>query len=102
MNRILTAASNTSASLLRSYQEECIKETIKAYESGLNRVCVSLPVGSGKTVLVINKVTFAHLIPRIPGSDQRKKTLVLAHRKELLTQAYNVIKRFSPELVLDF
>ena len=80
--------------MLRPYQLECIAASLKAFES-FNRIAVSLPVGSGKTVI------FSNLIPKIPSPSQKaKKVLVLAHRKELLAQAYNQIAKYNPALTL--
>ncbi|RHZ53794.1 hypothetical protein Glove_437g10 [Diversispora epigaea] len=82
---------------LRPYQKECIDICLhKFLNEKVNRQIVSLPVGSGKTVI------FSNLIRRIPsphsGAD---KVLVLAHREELIDQAYNQIKRFSSNLTLE-
>ncbi|KAI9294322.1 P-loop containing nucleoside triphosphate hydrolase protein, partial [Neoconidiobolus thromboides FSU 785] len=81
---------------LRNYQKECIESTINGLNSGITRQAISLPVGSGKTVVM------AHLIPQIPtfikGGD---KVLVLAHRQELLFQAFRTIKNFNPKLRID-
>lgn len=78
---------------LRDYQVECLQESLKAFNGSINRACVSLPVGSGKTAI------FASLIPLVdPINSRASKTLVLAHRQELLVQAFNQISRFAPEL----
>ncbi|TPX41245.1 hypothetical protein SeLEV6574_g06193 [Synchytrium endobioticum] len=74
---------------LRPYQLECIDTCISKLQDGIKRQAVSLPVGSGKTVL------FASLIPRIPGPQ---KALVLAHREELLDQAYHQCRAVNPHL----
>jgi ATP-dependent helicase IRC3 len=74
-------------STLRDYQKECIKKSLEAWNSGLKRIAVSLPVGSGKTVI------FSNLIPHVG------KTMVLAHRKELLIQAFKQIQTNCPGLV---
>ncbi|PIA18803.1 P-loop containing nucleoside triphosphate hydrolase protein, partial [Coemansia reversa NRRL 1564] len=78
---------------LRPYQQECIDKCLAALKAGVWRQAVSLPVGSGKTVV------FSNLIQQIPPpSPLATKTLVLAHREELLVQAARQIMRASPSL----
>ena len=72
---------------LRPYQSQCIDSIIKAIDQGIFRQIISMPVGSGKTF------TFAHLSKQLPG---KKKTLILAHRMELLTQAARTCKSIMP------
>lgn len=80
---------------LRDYQKECILACLNSWKDGLNRVVVSLPVGSGKTVI------FSELIKHIPEPKPgASKVLVLAHREELLLQARNQLLRHSPNLVI--
>ncbi|CAG8553911.1 18514_t:CDS:10 [Dentiscutata erythropus] len=76
---------------LRPYQRECIETCLhKFLKEKVNRQIVSLPVGSGKTVI------FSNLIHRIPSPMHgAEKILVLAHREELLDQAYKQIKKYS-------
>ncbi|KAK4513704.1 uncharacterized protein ATC70_005709 [Mucor velutinosus] len=79
--------------MLRPYQKECIETTVDQFDKGCIRQVVSLPVGSGKTVIMSN------LIPLIPSpTPEATKVLLLAHRTELLDQAHNQIKRYNPEL----
>ncbi|KAJ3362843.1 hypothetical protein GGF32_005244 [Allomyces javanicus] len=83
------------AHTLRPYQNECIEKSLEALAEGVTRQAVSLPVGAGKTVV------FSNLITRVPNPTPRaKRTLVLAHRKELLDQATNQIARAAPGLVI--
>lgn len=63
---------------LRAYQSEALTAVLDAYKAGKRRVIVSLPTGTGKTVV------FAHF-PRV--LNMKKRLLVLAHREELLLQA---------------
>ncbi|KJZ79944.1 hypothetical protein HIM_00658 [Hirsutella minnesotensis 3608] len=67
---------------LRDYQEECIKSVLSSLRQGCKRVGISLATGSGKTVV------FTQLIDEVPprpgGGD---RTLILAHRRELVEQA---------------
>lgn len=83
---------------LRDYQEECITSTLQAFRRGVNRQVVSLPVGSGKTVV------FSNLIERVPvpkSKPSATKTLVLAHREELIDQAFRQITRWCSNLMVD-
>ena len=73
--------------ILREYQNDCLTAVRDRLDAGIQRQCAVLPTGAGKTVI------FSH-IPQInPG-----RTLILAHREELLKQAYNSIKRINPSL----
>ncbi|KAJ2809806.1 DEAD DEAH box helicase [Coemansia furcata] len=81
------------AHTLRPYQQECIDKCLKALHAGVRRQAVSLPVGSGKTVV------FSNLIQQIPApTELATKTLVLAHREELLEQAARQIQAACPQL----
>ncbi len=73
---------------LRLYQTECLEAITQAHREGKNRLLVSLPTGTGKTVV------FAHL-PQV--LELHKKMLVLAHREELLEQAAGKILAANPE-----
>lgn len=66
---------------LRPYQEEAL-DAIEAAETRVRRQLVALPTGTGKTVI------FSSLIRRRPG-----RSLVLAHRDELLGQAISKIRQ---------
>ncbi|CAG8533842.1 1163_t:CDS:10 [Acaulospora morrowiae] len=86
-----------SQSTLRPYQQECIETCLRKFlEDKVKRQIVSLPVGSGKTVIFSNLIR--NIPPPYPGAD---KVLVLAHREELLDQAYRQISKFSPDLTLE-
>jgi ATP-dependent helicase IRC3 len=77
---------------LRSYQSEALVRVLDAYKAGKRRVIVSLPTGTGKTVV------FAHF----PSAFRMKKRLlVLAHREELLRQARDKFQSVSPELKVE-
>eukprot|EP00038_Savillea_parva_P011211 m.195928 g.195928 ORF g.195928 m.195928 type:complete len:694 (-) comp19657_c0_seq1:157-2238(-) len=80
---------------LRPYQAACVTTSLEAIHAGVTRQSVSLPVGSGKTVI------FATLIPQLPARRSgAHRVLVLAHRSELLSQAANTIARVCPHLTV--
>ena len=92
MHTLIRTLTRTAATL-RGYQQECIDAVVDAFKQGVRRQVVSMPVGSGKTVI------FSHLIPKVPSpSPTATKTLVLAHRTELLEQAFNRIRLTNPDL----
>ncbi|CAG8699181.1 5377_t:CDS:2, partial [Acaulospora colombiana] len=91
------SVSQQSQPPLRPYQQECIETCLRKFiEEKVKRQIVSLPVGSGKTVIFSNLIR--KIPPPYPGAD---KVLVLAHREELLDQAYKQISKFSPDLTLE-
>lgn len=61
---------------LRPYQEEALQAVITSPERGIKRPMVVLPTGMGKTVVFTS-------IAR----EMNQRTLVIAHREELLNQA---------------
>ncbi|KAK4204142.1 putative ATP-dependent helicase IRC3 [Triangularia verruculosa] len=67
---------------LRAYQEECIQAVLASISQGHKRLGISLATGSGKTVI------FTRLIDRVqPPNEEATRTLILAHRRELVEQA---------------
>lgn len=64
------------APTLRPYQREAIAAVIAARKAGARRLVVCLPTGAGKTVIFSELARMA-----------RRPVLVLAHRRELVTQA---------------
>jgi superfamily II DNA or RNA helicase len=70
----------------RQYQTEAIDAVLNEWREGITRQLLSLPTGGGKTII------FALLIKKM-----QTPTLVLAHREELLTQAYDKIKSVMPD-----
>jgi ATP-dependent helicase IRC3 len=71
---------------LRNYQEEALSNVTRSFTDKIHKQLLVLPTGSGKTCIII-------AIAELYG----KKTLILAHRDELITQAYQKFKKFSPE-----
>src|SRR5436190_7310242 len=72
---------------LRDYQAEAIASVRDAYKRRKRRVLVSLPTGTGKTVV------FAHFPTAF---KMKKRLLVLAHREELLLQAEQKFRAVDP------
>lgn len=70
----------------RQYQTEAIETILGKWREGVTRQLLSLPTGTGKTVI------FALLAQKLDTF-----TLILAHREELLSQAYAKIKTIMPE-----
>lgn len=70
---------------LRPYQKQTVAAVEGAWRAGVRRPAVVLPTGTGKTV------AFASLAERIEG-----RTLVVAHREELITQAAGKIRSLAP------
>src|SRR2546426_10042979 len=77
---------------LRPYQTEALMSVRDAYKAGKRRVIVSLPTGTGKTVV------FAYF-PR--ALKMKKRLLVLAHREELLLQAQEKFRSIDPDLKVE-
>ncbi len=70
---------------IRDYQQEAIDEILQDYYSGHKRLLVHLPTGSGKTIVM---AALAKVLD--------KKTLILAHREELIAQAVDKFRLFWP------
>ncbi|MBI2543208.1 MAG: DEAD/DEAH box helicase [Candidatus Aenigmarchaeota archaeon] len=75
-----------AALTLRDYQIECLDAIKNSRESGIDRPLVSLPTGSGKTVI------FCEEAKRTDG-----RSLILVHRDELLEQALEKLYVIWPE-----
>jgi superfamily II DNA or RNA helicase len=72
---------------LRDYQIECLEFVSKEFDKGISRQLIALPTGSGKTVVMA--AIAMHF---------NKKTLLLAHREELISQAVEKFKLFWPDV----
>lgn len=89
---------------LRDYQKDAINTIIKSINtttnnndintSNKNKFAISLPTGSGKTII------FTNLIKKLIKSDNNNNNyninniLILVHRRELAFQTYNTINKF--------
>lgn len=85
----------SAVSQLRPYQQECIDTCLAELQRGTRRQAISLPVGSGKTVI------FSHLIKSLPTHPTARKVLVLAHREELILQAKRQIESVNSGLKVE-
>ena len=70
----------------RPYQAEAQKKVLQRWKKGITRQLISLPTGCGKTII------FGML-----AGTLRERTLVLAHREELLLQARQKIRLVYPD-----
>lgn len=72
---------------LRPYQAAAIAAVQTAWEQGITKPVITLPTGTGKTVIFGTLIQAAH-VPRV---------LVLAHRDELIRQAQDKIRQLVPD-----
>ena len=70
----------------RQYQSEALKKVLTAWKDGKTRQLISLPTGTGKTVIF-----------GLVAEALRTRTLILAHREELLYQAEQKIHYVYPD-----
>src|SRR5438093_11540975 len=73
----------------RPYQHEAVAALLAAAASGVQRPLLVLPTGTGKTIV------FALLVQRRGG-----RSLILAHRDELIQQAVDKLRLVDPTLAL--
>lgn len=78
---------SVSSVVLRPYQESAIASCLEALSSGLTRIGVSSPTGSGKTTM------FMSLIPKVPDQGERMRTLILVSSVGLASQAEGAARR---------
>jgi superfamily II DNA or RNA helicase len=74
---------------LRPYQSDAINAIIGRFQAGDKSTLLVLPTGCGKTVC------FAGLIQRIGEWAPGKRTMVIAHREELIRQAADKIQAIT-------
>ncbi|MEU8688843.1 DEAD/DEAH box helicase [Streptomyces sp. NPDC048665] len=77
---------------LRDYQRAAIDALHTGWQAGARRLAVLLPTGAGKTVV------FSHLAAEQHARGIR--TLVIAHRDELIKQAAAKIRAVAPHLTV--
>jgi superfamily II DNA or RNA helicase len=76
---------------LRDYQRAAIDKLIEGWQGRNNRLAVILPTGAGKTVV------FSHLA-NLMHRQHGVRTLIIAHREELITQAAGKVRAIAPHL----
>lgn len=69
---------------LRDYQQELVSQIFASWKSGNRKVMLQLPTGAGKTI-IFAAITNEFL-------KQGKRVMIIAHRKELITQAADKIR----------
>lgn len=85
-SRVTTAVEIPAPALpLRPYQREAIDAVRASWDAGTIRPAIVIATGGGKTVV------FSHLAAEEPG-----RTLILAHRKELVDQAAAKLHAITP------
>ena len=72
---------------LRDYQIDAVNSVLDEFKAGFMRQLIILPTGSGKTIVMA-----------AIAKQFNKKTILLAHREELITQAVDKFKLFWPEV----
>ena len=70
----------------REYQSESLRKVLLAWERGITRQLISIPTGCGKTICF-----------GLVAEALRTRTLILAHREELLYQAREKIHYVYPD-----
>ena len=75
---------------LRDYQSDAIMAVRRAWSDGVRRPAVVLPTGAGKTVV------FAYVAKIMRSREVR--SLILAHRDELIEQAAAKLRAVAPDL----
>lgn len=86
---------------LRHYQETAIRRIFEEWDSGNNSTLLVLPTGCGKTI-TFGSVIYRfneHYGPRKDGSPRR--SLILAHRDELITQAADSLAVLEVETAIE-
>jgi len=86
------APPTTAARRLRPYQRQCLERLRQRYREGKRRLLVSLPTGTGKTIIFAQFPDYFRM---------KKRLLVLAHREELLEQARQKFHDADPNLAVE-
>jgi len=84
---VILSEENPQAFTLRDYQEDCLKAIENNLSKEIQDQIIILPTGAGKTIV------FSEFIRR-----KNLKTLIIAHRLELLEQAEEKLKFVAPDI----
>lgn len=69
---------------LRDYQKQCIDDVRREFQKGNKKVCLTLPTGSGKTIIGASM---------IKGAIERgKRCIFIVHRRELVKQSLKAFR----------
>lgn len=83
---------------LRPYQREAVDAALDI-PGKLERGAIVLPTGAGKTVVLAQAIKEWNALSRAERRAQRRyRTVLVAHRIELVEQAADTIRRMAPEL----
>jgi DNA repair protein RadD len=79
---------------LRPYQVDLVGRVRESFASGVKRVLMQAPCGSGKTCI------FAHIADRV--ARRGKRVLILVHRRELCAQTVDKLASYGvqPDLIV--
>lgn len=74
---------------LRDYQLRAVDAAVALVRAGKRKILLVAPTAAGKTV------TFAEIVRR--SAEKEKRCVIVAHRRELITQASNKLDAFGVE-----
>lgn len=89
-----TSVARTSSVSLRPYQETCLQICLDSLKSGIARIGVSLPTGSGKTTV------FTTLLNRLEPPERNPhaiQALIIVNSIELARQSATQATRINPK-----
>ncbi|KDQ16273.1 hypothetical protein BOTBODRAFT_30973 [Botryobasidium botryosum FD-172 SS1] len=84
--------------VLRPYQEACIESCVEALNSGVSRIGVSAPTGSGKTTIFVSLIS---RLPTPPNRPSATRAIVIVNSIELAKQAAQQVKTMCPDLSVE-
>ncbi len=78
----------------RPYQENAVRQVLSLYKGGARKLLLHLPTGAGKTIIA------TLIIERLLPLTDSGKVLFIAHRRELLDQTAEKLRRQLPGLAI--